>query len=540
MKTPTMPGHLLRWSLSTPCPSVGAPTWRVTTAVRVFGLALLVGQVLDNGNLRAGVVILTSLAVVGATCCACELQASRSRTPWIAVTEGLMIGVLIGTAAGPVEPLLPYLAVPAVVAGISGGFATTTNTWLATVLAFTAARAVGLAPGMTADQVGPALPWLFIGLGTGLLGAQRTRSLRRLEAVQAPYVAAHRLVGQLHDLVRALPVELDVTHHGRAIEKAVVDLVHATPAVLVQGKDGRLEPLSNQEPLSSIEEEVGRLCVAHGRRVQRGDATAFPLRVGQHTYGAAVVGCWTPLLHQSSDSVQQLLDEHAVALETALLVEDIRTVATNEERNRLARDIHDGVAQRIVALGYLADDVSELTDQPEACVAAQALRGEITQLVRELRLSVLDLRHEIDGSEDLSGALSDYVRQLSAHSDLRVHLMLDEQRTRLSRRDATEVLRIAQEAIGNVHKHARAVNVWVRFSTSGSSFRLVVEDDGIGQVVSRPGHYGVHTMRERATRIGATFDITPRHDGGTVVSLQSAQPMLQEGHHDAHQRLARR
>ena len=361
MKAPTKRRRFelrLPWS-STPAP--GSPhTWRVTTAVRVFGLTLLVGQVLDDGSLRATGVILMALAIVGTTCCAYELQTSRARMSWVAVTEGLMVGVLIGTAGGPVEPLLLYLAVPSVVAGISGGFVATTNTWLATVLAFTSAGAAGLAPGELDDQVGAALTWLLIGLGSGLLGAQQTRSLRRLEVAQAPYAAAHRLVGQLHSLVRSQSVELDVTHHGRAIQEAVRGLIHASPAILVRDANGRLEPVASTGALSTAEEEAGRLCVFYGQRLQRGDIAAFPLRVGQHVYGAVVLGGWSPLSQQHAEAVQQLLDEHAIALETALLVEDIRSVATSEERNRLARDIHDGVAQRIVALGYLVDDVSEL------------------------------------------------------------------------------------------------------------------------------------------------------------------------------------
>jgi signal transduction histidine kinase len=155
-------------------------------------------------------------------------------------------------------------------------------------------------------------------------------------------------------------------------------------------------------------------------------------------------------------------------------------------------------------------------------------------------LSVFDLRHEVEDADGLAGALSEYVRELSKHSDLRVHLTLDEQGTQLSRSAETELLRIAQEAIGNVHKHAHAINVWVRLSTDASGFRLVVEDDGIGQASPRSGHYGLHTMRERAARIGATLEVAARPDGGTVVTLISAQPATREGHHDDHQRLARR
>ena len=83
------------------------------------------------------------------------------------------------------------------------------------------------------------------------------------------------------------------------------------------------------------------------------------------------------------------------------------------------------------------------------------------------------------------------------------------------------MLRIAQEAIGNVHKHARAINVWVSLTVNGTDVRLVVEDDGVGGRRPRTGHYGLHTMRERAERIDADLEVGTRHDGGTVVTLRS-------------------
>ena len=108
-----------------------------------------------------------------------------------------------------------------------------------------------------------------------------------------------------------------------------------------------------------------------------------------------------------------------------------------------------------MSLGYLADEVAALTERPAARQGAEDLRAEITRLIGELRFSVFDLRHEVDEAGGLSGALSEYVRELSTHSDLRVHLTLDERGARLPRRTEAELLRIAQEAIGNVHKHAR-------------------------------------------------------------------------------------
>jgi nitrate/nitrite-specific signal transduction histidine kinase len=84
--------------------------------------------------------------------------------------------------------------------------------------------------------------------------------------------------------------------------------------------------------------------------------------------------------------------------------------------------------------------------------------------------------------------------------------------------------------------------VWVTLATDGTDVRLVVEDDGIGHAGARAGHYGLHTMRERAERIAADLEIGERQDGGTVVALRSrtAARTAKEGERDGDHRLARR
>ncbi len=83
------------------------------------------------------------------------------------------------------------------------------------------------------------------------------------------------------------------------------------------------------------------------------------------------------------------------------------------------------------------------------------------------------------------------------------------------------MLRVAQEAIGNVRKHARADNLWVTLDSDGSTLHLEVEDDGVGNAGPRDHHWGLQTMRERAEGVGADLDVSPRPGGGTVVSLRS-------------------
>ncbi len=105
-------------------------------------------------------------------------------------------------------------------------------------------------------------------------------------------------------------------------------------------------------------------------------------------------------------------------------------------------------------------------------------------------------------------------------------------------RAATETLRVAQEAIGNVRKHARARNLWVDLRSDGSHVELVVSDDGVGNARPREHHWGLQTMRERAEQVGACLEVTPRPGGGTVVTLRSAtiptpRGETAHGHHRA-------
>ncbi|MFC7493408.1 MULTISPECIES: sensor histidine kinase [unclassified Nocardioides] len=516
-------------------------SWRVTTAIRVFVLALAAGHVLSAGSLGSVGVVFAALVLVSAACCVVELHEVR-RTPWVPVVEGVLAASLLGTTAGPVEPLLVYLAVPCVVAGVRQGWVTTANTALASAAAMMASWGAAQTLAGTDTPVATSLPWLTIGLGAGLLAAWQTRSVRTLQAAQAPYAAAHRLVGQLHALTHQTPMGLDAA----SVAGSTADLVRnqagaVRSAMLVGSPTDGLQFIAGHGPVDSADEHLAGQCVHQGRTMRKAEAIALPLRVGDHVFGAVVLGGRHVTTAQLSD-LQHLLDEQALRLETALLFGEVSAIATAEERNRLARDIHDGVAQEIVSLGYLADEIAAIGD-PVVQRRADDLRAEITRVVSELRFSIFDLRHDVDEAGSFSGALAEYVREISSRSDLRAHLLLDERGPRLPRGTEAELLRIAQEAIGNVRKHARAINLWVTLSTNDTELCLVVEDDGSGTAAPRAGHYGLHTMRERAARINADLTIGPRADGGTTVTLRSPLHTMittnESDHHDD-QHLARR
>jgi signal transduction histidine kinase len=151
-----------------------------------------------------------------------------------------------------------------------------------------------------------------------------------------------------------------------------------------------------------------------------------------------------------------------------------------------------------------------------------ALRDRITELMHEVRLSIFSLRSDVDRHGGLGAALAEYVRTIGAESRLTVHLVLAESPVRLPAQIEAELLRIAQQAISNVRRHAGARNLWVALRVAPPCAQLIVEDDGVGIGELRPDGYGIEIMNERALRIRARFTVSPRRPTGTRVDVALA------------------
>lgn len=221
---------------------------------------------------------------------------------------------------------------------------------------------------------------------------------------------------------------------------------------------------------------------------------------------------------------------HDAALRIAigLLLADVRRAATAEERRRLAREIHDGVAQDLASVGYSLDAlVTDLAGNPNGHLAEQ-IRAQVRGIVSELRLSIVDLRADIQPGVGLGTTLTDYVQQAGSLSGLTVHLVIDEGGQRLPVAQETELLRIAQEAVTNVRRHAAADNLWVTYRVEPPGAYLSVADDGQGMDSPRNDSFGLDIMQERAQRIGARMSWHPRHGGGTVLEVVVQPPAERE------------
>ncbi len=197
-----------------------------------------------------------------------------------------------------------------------------------------------------------------------------------------------------------------------------------------------------------------------------------------------------------------------------------------EERQRLAREIHDGVAQELVMVGYGIDNAT--AELPAGADAAEStlrtLRAEVTRVITELRLSLFELRSDVDRHGGLGSAIAEYARTIGASAGLRVHLSLDETTARLPAAVESELLRIAQEAVTNARKHSGAANLWVSCEVDPPYAQVEVSDDGRGMADGVPDRrYGMSIMAERAERVRASLEIAPRSPRGTTVTVVLGQ-----------------
>jgi hypothetical protein len=216
-------------------------------------------------------------------------------------------------------------------------------------------------------------------------------------------------------------------------------------------------------------------------------------------------------------------------LASALLFDDVRRLATVDERMRLAREIHDGIAQDVASLGYIVDDIAQDAD-PTVAGRLATLRENLATMVGDLRMSIFDLRAGVDESVSLARALADYVQRVGHQVGLAVHFSADESPQRLPVAVEIELLRMVQEAVTNVRRHAHATNLWLTIVIDPPRAHLTVEDDGLGLQKPRADSMGLTGMRERARRIGAQLRVGPRADGsGTLVDIRldvdRAQPI---------------
>jgi signal transduction histidine kinase len=222
-------------------------------------------------------------------------------------------------------------------------------------------------------------------------------------------------------------------------------------------------------------------------------------------------------------------DLAAVAVENARLVGQAEANAGLMERQRLARELHDSVSQALFSMTLHARAaerhlVAAGLDPDGAAAGEVARLRELTQgALAEMRALIFELRPGALAEEGLSAALAKQAAALSAREQVRVEVDAPSERVPLPPDVEEHVYRLALEALNNAVKHAQPRSLRIRISlTDGSrDLTVTVTDDGAGfdPAVSRPGHLGLRTMRERAAAVGGRLDVESAPGSGTRVTV---------------------
>jgi signal transduction histidine kinase len=261
------------------------------------------------------------------------------------------------------------------------------------------------------------------------------------------------------------------------------------------------------------------------------EAVAFVLAAGVIIAVAEWSRRESEMLRESQDDLEQRVRQRTVELDAAN--QSLRELTArllksqDEERRRIARELHDSVGQTVAALAMnlssVGADIERLLKTARTVADSAALVNDMSTDIRTI--SYL-LHPPLLDEAGLSSALRWYTEGFSDRSGIHVDLDFPDNFARLPRDLETAIFRVVQECLTNIHRHSESLVARIRFSQSVTQLRLEVEDEGCGipeekrqEILSSglPG-VGLRGMRERIRQLGGSLEISPRSGGkGTIV-----------------------
>lgn len=363
---------------------------------------------------------------------------------------------------------------------------------------------------------------------------QRTNELGALLDVSADLSANLEVEGVLSTVV-------ETAKELFAAEASVLCLLSkGTNSLSVASSAG--PPSTLQRTQAAIHSNLLRDVINRGKTVSHGacsecpiladglldEAIVAPLQLEEEPFGAiCVVDVEDKELSEDSARVLTFLaDSAAVALENARLYDSSQSAAALAERERIAAEMHDGLAQTLGYLNLKADQALNSLDKQ----AAEATRAQLELMQPAIQNAYQTVRNALAGLRDdgltaggfrdqLKMSVSDFEEKSSVPAEL---ALVDDTVEKLSPEGKIQLVRVAQEGLTNVRKHAEASQVKVSLAREGKMATLTIEDDGCGFEPAHPkddgaAHLGLKIMRGRVERVGGSLTIQSQAGGGTRV-----------------------
>jgi len=265
---------------------------------------------------------------------------------------------------------------------------------------------------------------------------------------------------------------------------------------------------------------------------------ALPISQRDRVFGTLVVGYRKPH-HFTTDEERFLItlaNNLGIAIENAQMYNRVQSLAAIEERERLAREMHDGFAQALTYMNFHVTGILGELDKKnydKAEKELQEMKGVIKQTYEEVRQAIFDLKHTAIPQGEFIKRLTTYLSEFGKTAGLETRIVVkDELNPKLHPDIEVQLIRIVQEALVNVRKHANATRVVITLERCSVGLRIIIEDNGQGFVVEDvepqvDRHYGLGIMRERAESIGAILTVESTLKEGTRVIVEG--PITHKG-----------
>ncbi len=468
-----------------------------------------------------------------------------------ALLDVTVFGLAVGYSGGLDSPFIFCLLTAAVVVAfgwgaVPGGAALTVA--VAATVAGVGLGSTDLAE-QTRDQRDLALLAAFV---LAIAGATYLR--RRLLADEARRVAlddqvrtltdANDLLNLLTVTARTLPSSLTQREVVESARDQLSDTFDARVIALVvlSDTDGEWTPnlaagcrLAARYATDELPEAL-RSTLRQERPVVRADLTrgerglvdgmgsGMYVRLGARGSTVAVLGLEHPEIGRYTERDATVLSGMAdilgLTIDNARWFGRLRRLGADDERTRIARDLHDRLGQWLT---YIGIEIERIAAHPEELEPElEKLRADVTSAIEDLRETLRQLRTSASEERPLAVLAPAVVERFTERTRIPARCSVDDPDGRLPVTVENEVLRILQESLNNVERHADAREVEVRWTVAGGNYRLTVRDDGKGfdtSLGARESAYGLVGMKERADAIGARLEILSTPGGGTTVTV---------------------
>ncbi len=525
---------------ATVSPTIAALRW---TAV-LFGILFGAARSAD-GDLA--IVVTTTLVLFFTTwrsMLPLKLASGRRLHRIKPVTDGLILGLAIGVSDGLVSPFAFALLAAATVASFGWGAGIGAacfgvgliGTWITAILTgadpqWTSQAALGVVVATIAAI-------LFAGFARArLLDAERRRLA--LAGRVDNLAETNDLLSILNRVARTIPTALDLRDALNTTREQIHEAIEPDVLCILSTDAGKTYEAQVTDgcafrPSIDADELPELLADAVGRdHVVRRDQIAglgldpastsgiyAPLRTRDRVVGViAVERAGGPFPDSAATLLAGLTDVIALSIDNARWFGRLRTLGAEEERSRIARDLHDRIGQWLT---YISFEVERLASDDEASDELNRLHGDVQTAIDELRETLRSLRTSVSADRPFREVVKEVIDRFTSRRSIEIDLVVEGDENALPVPIENELLRITQEALNNIDKHAKASFVEILWRVEPAVAMLRVTDNGRGfdlKTGVRDTAYGLVGMRERADAIGAEIDIDSTPGDGTSVTV---------------------